>query len=130
MSKSDLFLLALSAFAAMMAVVGLVSQHLDPMSIALVLGLVTTVLHSARLLRRSGQRAGAPDAPRQSESDEELSAYKLLDIDERLEAIERREAERDEAERIRELSLRGDLRAPDASPNGPAPAARPRTRSI
>ena len=116
MSKSDWALLALNLFALMMAGVGLATQHPEPMSIALVLGGAALILGSSRIVRQASAQKETPARTRaRKEEPDELDARQLLDIDARLEALERRERETEEAERIRQMVARGEQSAP-ASP--------------
>lgn len=120
MSKSDWALVALNVATLLMAVVGLAAQHVDPMGMALALTLVTTLINGAWVLRRNtaprvepSRRALAPEA-------DEFDARQLLDIDARLEALERRERESAEANRIRQLVAVGEQSAPMAQPTDPS----------
>lgn len=96
MSKSDWLLVAFNTATLVMAAVGLASQHPDPMTFALVLALVATLVNSTVLIRRSGQ-AQPVRTPRQEalpEAETDLDARRILDIDARLDALERAEDRR------------------------------------
>ena len=130
MSKSDWALVALNALAVMMAMVGLASQHPEPMSIALVLGVIAMVAGSATLIRRGAGDAPARRSRRRSDArDDEMDPRTVLDIDARLEALERREREWDEAARIQQLAARGQQSAP-AEPLAEDGSAAPRRERV
>ena len=80
MSTSSWALVALNAFTLAMAVVGLTAQHADPMSMALALTLLTTVVNGAWVLRRGAREAAPPEAPRQRLPADEMDARTVLDI--------------------------------------------------
>lgn len=118
MSKSTAGLLALNVFALLMAVVGLTAQHTDPMSAALALALVTSLLNGAALLRRSGRPDPAPRV-----AADELDARAVLDLDARLEALERAYSDAADAAKWRALVESGQvtgpgLEAPTGGPDG------------
>lgn len=105
MSKIDWAVLSLNALTLLAAVVGLVANQTDPMGYGLMLAFVATTVNSVLLLRRASKRPEVP-APRAA-----LDAHELLDIDARLEALERAEAQT-----LRALVDQGVVRgpAPDA----------------
>lgn len=119
MSKSDWALVALNVATLLMAVVGLAAQHVDPMGMALALTLVTTLVNGAWVLRRNTAPRTEPSRRALAAEADELDARELLDIDARLEALERRERESAEADRIRQLVATGQQRAPEAEPTDP-----------
>lgn len=126
MSKSDVGLLALNLITLLMAVVGLSAQHLDPMSAALALTLVTTLVNGGALLVR-GRRAG-PAAPRAAEADA-LDAHHILDLDGRLEALERAYGDANDAAKWRALVASGQASGPAAGDIGAGDVGRGHTRN-
>lgn len=100
-------MIAFNTLALMMAVVGLATQHPEPMSIALVLAIVSVLLNSGRILRRPRAYERVPESSRQLEAEDEMDIHRVLDIDQRLEALERAEARR-----IRELATEGVISGP------------------
>ena len=98
MSTSDWALVALNVLTLFMAVIGLAAQDTDPMSAALALTIVTALVNGGWVLRRSQAKA----APRQLETEnvlriesaDEMDIHRVLDIDQRLEALERAEERR------------------------------------
>ena len=126
MTRSDWFLLALNVAALGSAVLGLAVQHLDPMNVVLLLGMVTALANGAVLIRRSGrapvpQRAQVPERP----AELDLDARQLLDIDQRLEALERAEDRR-----LQSLVESGQITGPATLPAGTSgPTARARQRA-
>ncbi|MEM6326327.1 MAG: hypothetical protein AAF791_04345 [Bacteroidota bacterium] len=116
MSKSDWALLALNILALMMAGVGLATQHAEPMTIALLLGSTGLLLSSSKIVRAGSDRKGPARTPaRKDDRDlDEMDARSLLDIDARLEALERYQRDTEEADRIRQMAARGEQSAPSA----------------
>ena len=114
MSKSDWLLAALNVLTLMMAAVGLAAQHTDPMSAALTLTILTVAVDGVVLFRRAGQRERAPEAvpKRLSEVDTDLDARRILDIDARLDALERAEDRR-----LQMLAVEGIVTGPAAAPS-------------
>lgn len=110
MTKSDWAFIAFNTITLMMAVVGLATQHPEPMSIALVLAMAAVLLNSGRILRRSRANERGQDSVRQLDSVDEMDIHRVLDIDQRLEALERAEARR-----LNELAAGGLLEIPDDS---------------
>lgn len=96
MSRSDWLLVAFNTATLVMAAVGLAAQHPDPMSFALVLALVATLVNSTVLIRRSGPREPLPTPRREAlpAPDADLDARRILEIDARLDALERAEDRR------------------------------------
>jgi len=116
MSKSDWAIVALNVSTLLMAVVGLASYHRDPMSMALALTVITTLVNGGWVLRRARPQEAKPVVPRQlAETDpplelaDEMDVHRVLDIDQRLEALERAETRR-----IREMAAAGLISAPEA----------------
>ena len=94
MSKTDWALVALNVLTLLMAVMGLTAQDLDPMTGALALTVFTSLINGGWALRRSRVREMQPIAPRQLDRADEMDIHRVLDIDQRLEALERAEARR------------------------------------
>lgn len=108
MSKSEIALLCLNIVVLMMSMVGLAAQHTEPMSIALILAVAAVLASSAKLIRRgSPPDRAARRRSRRGDLDDEMDPRTVLDIDARLEALERREREIDDAVRIQALAARG-----------------------
>ena len=110
MSKSDLGLLALNLLSLMMAVAGLSAQHVDPMGAALGIALVTALVNGGVVLRR-GRRTEPHRSPAALD---ELDARAVLDLDARLEALERAHADATDAARWRALAESGHVSGPGA----------------
>ncbi|PAP77063.1 hypothetical protein [Rubrivirga marina] len=125
MSKSDVGLLALNLVTLLMAVVGLTAQHVDPMGMALALTLVTTIVNGGALLRRGRRPAPMPRLP---EADE-LDARHVLDLDARLEALERAYGDAADAAKWRALVASGQVSGPAADAPEAGEAARGHTRN-
>ena len=110
MSKTDWAVLGLNALTLLAAVVGLMANQTDPMGYGLMLAFAATTVNSVLLLRRaSGRSETAAPATRDS-----LDAHELLDIDARLEALER-----GDARTLQALADQGVVRGP-ASDGGEA----------
>ena len=122
MSRSDWLLLALNLSALLMGMVGLESQHPEPMSMGILLAAVALVANSVRVLRR------APSPPRERRptrtSTDDLDARTILDLDARLEALEQAQADAADAARWRALVESGHVTAPAADPGLADPDAR------
>ena len=110
MNRSDWLLVALNAFLLVWAVAGLASIDEDPLIITAMLAMLTAVVNGAYVLR--GRRQRAPSRTRARE--DEMDPRTVLELDARLEALERREREMQEAERIQHLVARGQQSAPEA----------------
>ena len=92
MKLSDRLLLVANLFAAFMAFVGLAEDGGDAVEVALLLAMLTALTTAGVLLRRHLRaRKGTSEV---REAADELDAYRILEIDERLEALERAEARR------------------------------------
>ena len=126
MSKSDAGLLALNLVTLLMAVVGLTAQHLDPMSAALALTLVSGLINGGAILRRS--RRSETSIQRVADADE-LDAHHVLDLDARLEALERAYGDADDAAKWRALVSSGQASAPAAEGTEAGEAGRGHTRN-
>ena len=109
MSKPDIALLSLNVLTIMGAVFGLTAMHVDPMGMALVVALVTALGNGAALVRRGRQPERAP-----LREAEELDARAVLDLDARLEAVERAQADAADAARWRALVESGQVSGPAA----------------
>ena len=114
MSKTELALVAFNVFSLLAVVGGLAAGHPDPMGAALAISLLALLANSAYVLRRSGRAAPAAsrELTRTKALADEMDARTLLDIDARLEALERRERDVDEAERLRLLLARDEPPTP------------------
>lgn len=121
MTKTDWAVAGLNGLMVIVAVLGLLGPRggvYEGPAIALLLAVVTAMVNGAWIIRQ-GSRASAPErvAPRAEEAPLPLDARQLLEIDERLAALER-----EDARRIREMAARGDLHAP-TEPYAPASGA-------
>lgn len=117
MPKSDWLLVALNTGTLIMAVVGLVAQHPEPMSVALGLALTAALINSAVVIRRGGRREPAPP-PRQRAlpaHDADLDARRILDIDARLDALERAEERRLRMQEVEQVPPASGPGAPRAN---------------
>ena len=122
MKKSDWALMALNLFGAFIAFMGAV----DPFAGGAVFVFVAVVLavNSAVIARRARQRDDAPARrDRRSAAEDEMDARTVLDIDARLEALERAQDASDAA-RWRALAASGQVTAPAAEPPPAGDAAR------
>lgn len=111
MSKSDLALVTLNLFSIVLAVIGLTAQHLDPMSVALAVALAAAVVNGGALLRRSRRPENTP-----VREAEDLDARTVLDLDARLDALERAYADAADADKWRALVESGQVSGPAADP--------------
>jgi len=125
MSKSDVGLLALNLVTLLMAVVGLTAQHVDPMGAALGFALVATIVNGGAVLRRSRR----PEPPARATAGDELDARHVLDLDARLEALERAYGDAADAAKWRALVASGQASGPAADAPGAGKAARGHTRN-
>ena len=112
MTKTDWAVVGLNALTLIVAVVGLLDPRggsYDGPNIALLLSIVVLMVNGGWIIRR-GSREPTQKAPSASDSsDVTLDAHRLLEIDERLELLERRDTLL-----IRELMARGEMRGPAA----------------
>ena len=108
MSKSAVALVCLNALVAMMAFAGIGVGETEPLVIAALLALVASALNTVALVRR---RDAAPARRSHRDAEQEMSPHALLDLDGRLEALERAERRRtdDEADRLRRFDEREGL---------------------
>ncbi|MEM6326328.1 MAG: hypothetical protein AAF791_04350 [Bacteroidota bacterium] len=83
----------------------------------IIVGFLALMLSSASILRLSARAEGtsSPELKQAEALADEMDARTLLDIDARLESLERREREMDEADRIRQMVARGEQSAPAVS---------------
>ena len=95
--------------ALLLAIVGLATQDPDPMSVALAWAVFTTVTNGGVLLRRSGRPEPASARERLPEAALEMDARRILEIDARLDALERAEDRR-----LRMLAVEGAATGPAA----------------
>ncbi|HIG73728.1 MAG TPA: hypothetical protein EYQ24_03860 [Bacteroidetes bacterium] len=124
MSRSDTALLALQALTFVTALLGIGDANMDALLGAAFLTLLTTAVTGVVLFRRRRQPAeAAPSRPRRRSRDE-MDARTVLELDERLMDLERREREVAEAERILALMEAGEQSAPAAAA-GPSDTAPP-----
>ena len=117
MTKSTVALSGLNVFTLMFAVIGLTAQDLEPMSIALALTLVTALVNSGVHLRRTQE-----PAPARRIATDELDARAILDLDARLEAVERAQSDAADAVLWRALVESGQASGAaddDAEAGGP-----------
>lgn len=112
MSRSDTALLALQALTFVTAFLGIADANMDALLGAAFLTLLTTAVTGTVLYRRRRQPAEASPRTSRRRSRDEMDARTVLELDERLQDLERREREVEEAERIRELMEAGQQSAP------------------
>lgn len=113
MTRSDWLLLALNLGALLFAMVGLAAQHTDPMTVALFLAALAMFANGISIVRGRGRELG-PRRERQAAPLDELDAATVLDLDARLEALERAHADATDAARWRALVESGQVSAPAA----------------
>lgn len=112
MSKTDWAIVTLNAFTLIVATLGLTDPRggaYDGMSIALMLTIATVMVNGGWIIRRGSQDQRQPVKGQEATGDVTLDARHLLEIDERLEMLERRDAQR-----VRELAARGEIHGPYA----------------
>ena len=118
MKKSDWAVVGLNAFTLLVAVAGLIDPAggaYEGTSIALVLSIVTLMVNGGWVLRRGAREATPPAADRTPTAlPDELDARAVLDLDARLEALERAHADAADAARWRALVESGQASAPAA----------------
>ena len=124
MKKSDLGLIVFNGLAAIMALIGLTSDDIEPLAIAAVLSLIALTISSAVLVRRSRQRDDLRAEPVRATTKDEMDVHAVLDFDARLEALERAQHDAVDAARWRALVESGQVTAPAASLDSPAGDAR------
>lgn len=112
MSKSDWAFLALNVILLFWAFLGLASVDTDVLMVSAMVAMAVSAANSVRTVRKRKTRASKKE---HREADDEMDARTILDIDARLEALERREREMEEAERIRAMVARGEQSAPAAA---------------
>lgn len=117
MSKSTLALIAANVFLFGFSFIGFASVDDDALILVAMLAMAMSVVNGVAAYRRRDR------APRRAPVEDEMDARTVLDIDARLEALERREREMDEADRIRRLMDRGQQGplADDLSGTAPVP---------
>lgn len=127
MTKTDWAVVALNALTLIVAVLGLLDPlggRYDGYVIALLASIFTLMVNGGWIIRR-GSRAPTQEVDRAVEAlSVDMDARQLLEIDQRLEALERRDEQR-----LRQLLERGDIvgpAAPLAAPVGAAERARQR----
>ncbi len=112
MTKTDWAVVGLNALTLIVAVVGLLDPRggtYDGPSIALLLSIVALMVNGGWIIRRGSRGPAEKAAPATDRLDVTLDAHRLLEIDERLELLERRDTLL-----IRELMARGEMRGPAA----------------
>ena len=116
MSKSDWAFLALNTILFLWAFVGFGSTDLDALMVGALVAMAVSAANGIRIYRnrvpREEREPRTTRRQRRSATDDEMDARTVLDIDARLEALERREREMDEADRIRRMATRGEQSAP------------------
>ena len=123
MKKSDWALMALNLFGAFIAFIGAVEPDEEGSVIVFFTVAVVLAVNSAVIARRARQRDDAPRRDRRSAAVDEMDARTVLDIDARLEALERAQDASDAA-RWRALAASGQVTAPAAEPPPAGDAAR------
>ncbi|MEM1056312.1 MAG: hypothetical protein AAGI52_12370 [Bacteroidota bacterium] len=123
MSKSDWAFLALNAVLLFWAFVGFASTDFDTLMVGAMVAMAVSVANGIRIVRNRDRENREPrrvrSRRRRSDRDDEMDARTVLELDARLEALERRERDLDEAERIRRLADLGEQSVP-ADPVGSA----------
>lgn len=122
MTRTDKTLLALNAGLALLALIGFASTDLDTLMVG---ALLTTMLATANAVMAWRRRDGTASARRRhARAVDEMDAATVLDLDARLEALER--AQHADTERLRALAGAGAVSAPAADPDKTAamPTAR------
>ena len=123
MTKTDWTVVGLNAITLIVAVIGLVDPRggaYDGPSIALLLSIVALMVNGGWIIRRGSREPVQKATPVADSSDVTLDAHRLLEIDERLELLERRDTLL-----IRELMARGEMRGPAAPLAEPSDMAEP-----
>ena len=117
MKLPDWLLLAINAGLLFFAFLGVASVDTDVLMVTSMLAMVTAAINGVVVIGRRKQRE-EPLAKRHvaRSSEDEMDARTVLDIDARLEALERRERETADAERIRQMVARGEQSAPETAP--------------
>ena len=120
MTKTDWTVTALNAAMLLVAVVGLASQDRDPMTVALMVSVVTAMINGAWVIRRGSGQARTRDAATPSGSGpiDELDARAVLDLDARLDALEQAQTDAVDAARWRALVESGQVTGPAADGPG------------
>ena len=107
MTKSDWASLGFYSFLFGFAFISFASQDMDTMIVLTALVMATAVAHGTRVVLKSRQREDDWEPPRQLEPADEMDIHRVLDLDQRLESLERAETRR-----IRELANEGVLSGP------------------
>lgn len=122
MSKSGVALIVANSLLFMLAFIGFASADTDALFPVALFAMVMSVVNGVAVYRR---RESEPVRRKRREPEvDEMDARTILDIDARLEALERREREMEEAERIRQMAAKGQQSAPP-EPVAEAPHASP-----
>ena len=116
MRRSDWALIALNLFTAFVSFVATADGDEDLAVVTFFILCITLAVNSAVIARRSRQRDDAPrrDSRRQDAEVDELDARTVLDLDARLEALERAQADAADAAKWRALVESGQVSGPSA----------------
>lgn len=114
MSKTDWAVVALNAFTLVLAVVG-VSDPVAWGHAPLLWAVLALAVSGGWIIRRGSMEQPRPQREGPAVADVALEARQLLEIDERLEMLERRDAQH-----VRELAYRGEMHGPAAPLPGPS----------
>ncbi|MEM6326326.1 MAG: hypothetical protein AAF791_04340 [Bacteroidota bacterium] len=128
MKTSDWTFLALNAFLLLFSFVGVASTDTDTLIVGAMLAMVVAAANGIRIVRNRETRTPREATRRRSRANE-MDARTILELDERLEALERREREVEEAERIRRMMDRGEQTAPAEAHSSPLGTEADRIRS-
>ncbi|GAB5536231.1 MAG: hypothetical protein Rubg2KO_24800 [Rubricoccaceae bacterium] len=114
MTKSDWASLGFYAFLFGFAFISFASQDMDTMIVLAILTMTVAAVHGTRVVLRSRQRDDewdeSWDAAHQLNAKEEMDIHRVLDLDQRLEALERAETRR-----LHELANEGVTSVPEAA---------------
>ncbi|OZC02224.1 hypothetical protein [Rubricoccus marinus] len=117
MKLPDWLLLAINAILLFFAFMGVASVDTDVLMVTSMLAMVTAAINGVVVFgRRKGRDEPLAKRRVARSSEDEMDARTVLDIDARLEALERREREAADAERIRQMVARGEQSAPETAP--------------
>ncbi len=118
MRRSDWALLALNLFTAFMSFASAVEGDQDFGLLVFALLCVTLTLNMTTLFRRARQRDDAPRhrSPHRVSEADEMDARTVLDLDARLEALERAYSDAADAAKWRALVQSGQASGPAAEP--------------
>jgi len=112
MKTSDTLLLSLNALLILFSMLGIASTEGEVLIVGAMLAMVTAAANGAVLIRRRrSERAARRDRSRAAEADE-MDVHRVLDLDARLEALERAQHDAVDAARWRALVDSGQVSAP------------------